>query len=134
MNERTTEVTIGERTLRLSPLSLGGLKRQRDRLSLLTEMRADGELPNAATVDAMTYVTAEAAGLYPGSREPEYKGDDSAAVVDFATYVEKLEFLGAITQLSGAIVQVMRLSGLAKDDASGAAVGAPIMGEGQAGS
>lgn len=129
MNDGTAKVTIAGRELTLSPLTLGGLKRQRDKLVVLNELRGrdrstpSGQLPTALELDAMVSVLGDAAGLIVSQKDPRH-AEKFAEFTAFEAEVEALEYVRGITEISDGIVAFFQLTGLKKDTAaSGGATG-----------
>lgn len=107
MNGRTADVSIAGKVFTLSPLTLGGLKRQRDHMVLLTDLKGRGDtLPTAEQLEAMQHVVADSVGLYA-------EGKDSERTAFFAL-TDGLDFLEGLTQLGNAVAAMMALSGLDK--------------------
>lgn len=129
MANRTAETTVAGKALTLSPLTLGGLKRQRDNMVLLTELKDRTEaLPTAAQLEAMAAVVADSAGLFPSVNDPKAAEKDTARAEFFAA-VDELDFLEGMGQLGRAVALMMALSGLEKTKEGAGIVGATNLGE-----
>lgn len=128
MNDGTVKVTIAGKDLNLSPLTLGGFRRQRDRLVLLNSMKdrdratLAGQLPTAAEVEAMLYVVGDSAGLIVGPKDPK-QAEKFAEFEAWASDLEALEFVRGVTELSDAMLSVFKLAKMNKAPENGGAVG-----------
>lgn len=114
MNDTTAVARIAGKDYTLRPLTLGGMKRERDAMVLLNGMQsttATGQrsaVPTADEMDAMVRVVAEAAGLGKPAAAEERRA--------FIAAVEELEWAHAMGELSDAIVKLMRLTGLKRSE------------------